>query len=83
MGISKLTRNFRVTIPKDVREVKRLKQGDRVLFAIDGETVELHKIDENAISAAVGRWRNAPDAGLEYERRVRQPWAKRTRRDPR
>ena len=54
MGVSKMTRNFQVTIPKDVRHVKDLREGDRVLFAIDGEKVELHKVDEDTVSAAAG-----------------------------
>ena len=77
MGLSKVTRNFQVTIPKDVREVKRLKEGDRVLFAIDGERVELHKVDEDVVSPAAGLWRNVKGTGLEYERKVRRGWAKR------
>ena len=72
-----MTRNFQVTIPRDVREAKRLKEGDRVVFAIDGERVELHKIDEDAIAAAAGLWKDTGETGAEYERRIRRVWAKR------
>ena len=81
MGLSKMTRNFQVTIPKDVREVKRLKEGDRVLFAIDGGRVELHKVDEDVVSPAAGLWGNLKGTGLEYERKVRRGWAKRLQRE--
>jgi len=79
MGVSKLTRNFQVTVPRDVREVKRLREGDRVMFAIDGERVELHKVDEDAIDAAAGLWKDSKESGVRYERSVRRGWARRRR----
>ena len=81
MGVSKMTRNFQVTVPRDVREVKRLREGDRVLFVIDGERVELHKVDEDVVAAAAGLWRDAEESGAGYERRARRGWAKRLRRE--
>ena len=81
MGLSKLTRNFQVTIPKDVREVKRLREGDRVLFAIDGGRVELFKADEDVVLATAGLWRDAKGTGAEYERELRRGWAGRLRRE--
>ena len=81
MGLSKLTRNFQVTVPKDVREVKRLKEGDRVLFAIDGERVELLKADDDVVLASAGLWRDVKGTGAEYERAVRRSWARRLRRE--
>ena len=83
MGVSKMTRNFQVTIPRDVREVKRLKDGDRVMFAIDGDRVELHRVDEDVIAAAAGLWHDSKERGTEYERRARKGWAKRLRREVR
>ena len=76
-----MTRNFQVTVPRDVREVKRLREGDRVLFVIDGERVELHKVDEDVVAAAAGLWRDAEESGAGYERRARRGWAKRLRRE--
>ena len=83
MGVSKITRNFQVTIPRDVREVKRLKDGDRVMFAIDGDRVELHRVDEDVIAAAAGLWRDSKESGTTYQRRTRKGWAKRLRREVR
>ena len=46
MGISKITRNYQVTLPKDVREVKNLRVGDKVLFAIEDDRIESLKVFE-------------------------------------
>ena len=36
LGSSKITRNFQVTIPSQAREKFELKEGDLLLFVIEG-----------------------------------------------
>lgn len=79
MGISKITRNFQVTLPKDVRELKNLREGDKVLFVIEGERIDLVKMDKGVIKAAAGLWAGLKETGLGYEKRVRKTWRKRQR----
>jgi len=43
MGIAIVTRNFQLTIPKDVREVQGIKIGDKVLFSVENNKVEISK----------------------------------------
>ena len=75
-----MTRNYQVTVPRDVRDLKRLKEGDHVIFAIDGERVELHKVDEDVIASSAGLWRGTKESGVQYERSSRRKWARRERR---
>ncbi|HLF54408.1 MAG TPA: AbrB/MazE/SpoVT family DNA-binding domain-containing protein [Candidatus Nanoarchaeia archaeon] len=77
MGLSKITRNFQVTLPKDVREIKGLRVGDKVLFVVEKDRVDLVKMDKGIIDAAAGLWKDAKETGLEYEKRVRKQWKKR------
>jgi len=77
MGISKITRNFQVTLPRDVRELKDLNVGDKVLFVVEGERIDLVKMDKNVVRAAAGLWSGIKETGLEYERRLRKGWRKR------
>lgn len=81
MGISKITRNFQVTLPKDVRELKGLKEGDKVIFAIEGERIDIVKFDRDIMKAATGLWTGLKETGVEYERKVRAAWAKRANRE--
>ena len=78
MGISKITRNFQVTLPKDIRELKHLEVGDKVLFVNQGERVDMIKIDKAIIKKAAGLWNTEKETGLEYERRLRKGWNKRS-----
>ncbi len=77
MGISKITRNFQVTLPKDIREVKNLHVGDRVLFVVEGNRIDLVRLDRGVIKAAAGLWVGEKETGVEYQRRVRKGWQKR------
>ena len=81
MGISKITRNFQVTLPHDVREVKNFRVGDKVLFVVNGENVDLVKMDREIISSAAGLWKDMKEGGVAYERRLREEWKKRERRE--
>ncbi|MBI2546432.1 AbrB/MazE/SpoVT family DNA-binding domain-containing protein [Candidatus Woesearchaeota archaeon] len=77
MGISKITRNFQVTLPRDVRELKNLRVGEKVLFVIEGSRVDLVKIDKNIIKDAAGLWAGQKETGIAYEARLRKGWVKR------
>ena len=77
MGISKITRNFQVTLPRDVRELKRFKVGDKLLFVVDGERIDIMKMDREIIGAAAGLWKGMKEDGLSYVKRIRNEWEKR------
>jgi len=77
MGISKITRNFQITLPKDVREMKNLNVGDRVVFIIKEDKVDLVKLDKDIIKRTAGLWEGIKETGIEYENRVRKGWKKR------
>ena len=81
MGIAKITRNYQITLPKDVREVKRLKEGDSVVFTIENDRVQLMKAEKDATSAAAGIWKRTKESGVIYERRIREGWKKRIQRE--
>ena len=83
MGISKITRNFQVTLPKDVRELKHFKVGDEVLFVVDDDSIDIVKMDKEIIKAAAGLWRGMKEDSLAYERRIRKEWEKREIREMR
>jgi len=77
MGISKVTRNCQITIPKDIRKIIKVKEGDEVMFIVEGSKVSLHKSEEDPVLAAAGIWADMKETGEEYQKRVRQQWKKR------
>lgn len=77
MGISKITRNYQITLPRDVREVKKLKEGDEVIFVFEDDKVVLQKVDKDPVLAAAGIWKGMKETGAEYQKRMRSQWKKR------
>ncbi|PIN75342.1 hypothetical protein COV18_04095 [Candidatus Woesearchaeota archaeon CG10_big_fil_rev_8_21_14_0_10_37_12] len=77
MGISKITRNYQVTLPKDIREIKDLNVGDKVLFVLEGDKIDLVKMSKDIITKTAGLWADLAETGVEYEQRMRKGWKKR------
>jgi len=48
MIISKITSKAQTTIPLAVRKALKLKEGDSVLYVIDGDEVTLRRVNETA-----------------------------------
>lgn len=45
-----VTRNSQITIPKEVREVLGIGEGDRVTVRVEGDRVVVEKVDEDVWS---------------------------------
>jgi len=80
MGIAKITRNYQITLPKDVREMQNLKEGDCVIFNFEGRKVSLVKANKDALQNAAGIW-NLKETGAEYQKKIRDVWVKRKKRE--
>ncbi len=82
MGIAKVTRNYQVTIPKDVRRIHEIKIGDTVLFAIEGEKIHFMNMDRDKIFAEIaGSWKDSiRGSSVVYVKELRSDWSKRTKR---
>jgi AbrB family looped-hinge helix DNA binding protein len=78
MGISAVTRNFQVTLPKDVRERLRIKEGDRVFVEVDEDgkiTIDIMK--KSPVDESSGIWKKEAE-GVKYTRKLRKDWAARS-----
>jgi AbrB family looped-hinge helix DNA binding protein len=81
MALSKVTRNYQVTIPRDIRELEDLHIGDKVLFIIEGpHRIHVMKYDKDIISKTAGLWNGMKETGVEYVRRIRKEWEPREKR---
>ncbi|HLC53854.1 MAG TPA: AbrB/MazE/SpoVT family DNA-binding domain-containing protein [Candidatus Nanoarchaeia archaeon] len=80
MGISKVTRNCQITLPKDIRQIIGVKEGDEVLFTIQDNGVRLVKAKKDIVAATAGIWKDTKETGIEFQRRIREEGEKRLRR---
>ncbi len=81
MGISKVTRNCQVTLPKDVRRQLHLREGDEVIFTVSDNKAVVTKSTRDIIKETAGIWKDMKETGIEYEKRIRKGWSKRLARE--
>lgn len=74
MGISRITRNCQVTIPKDVRKQLHVKEGDEVVFTVIDDKVIVKKSMRDIITETAGIWKGTKETGEAYQRRIRKEW---------
>lgn len=82
MGIAKVTRNYQVTIPKDVRRIHDIKIGDTVLFALEGDKIHFMNMDRQKILQEIaGSWKDEiKGSSIAYVKDIRLGWNKRMKR---
>ena len=82
MGIAKVTRNFQVTIPRDIRRMQGIDIGDTVFFVVEDDKVDFFKMSkEEIINDAAGIWKSKIQGdSLQYVKKVREEWVKREKR---
>lgn len=79
MGITKVTRNWQITLPKDVREFLDIKEGERILISVRDNKALIEKMEKDIIKTIFGAWGRG-EAGFKTVRRWRKESEKRRRR---
>lgn len=81
MGITRVTRNYQITLPKDVREVSKIREGDKLIVTMeDHDVIRMKKLEENVLKEAFGSWKEVKGSSVEYVRKMRRGWNKRRKR---
>ena len=82
MGIAKVTRNYQVTIPRNIRRIQNINIGDTVLFAIEGGRVDFLKMNRQKIlSEIAGSWKGKiKESSIDYVKEIRLGWSTRRKR---
>jgi len=81
MGITSVTRNYQVTIPKDIRELQDIKIGDKIVFSIEGGRVEVFKLRKETAEKVFGSWKGEiKGPSTAYVRKLRKEWVTREKR---
>lgn len=77
MSITTVSRNFQVTVPKDIREQLGLTIGEKVVMVTTKTgVVLLKKLKKSPVDRAFGNWK-AKETGIEYMDKFRDEWEKR------
>ena len=81
MSLTKVTRNYQITVPRDIREQAGIREGDKIVLTIENNEIKMKKFDEDVFKSAFGSWKNANiKDSVEYVRNIRKEWEKRGKR---
>lgn len=61
MAVSRVTRNYQVTVPREIRELTSIKVGDTLLFSKEGDEVIVKRVDKDVLSRGFGLWKRAQE----------------------
>lgn len=62
MATTTITRNYQITIPKEIREVKDLRVGDTLSVSFHDEVIELRKFSRERLRFFFGTWKTKEDS---------------------
>ena len=79
MSLTKVTRNFQITVPRDIREQANISEGDKLVLTIENNEIKMRKIDDDSFKKAFGSWKNVKDSA-KYVRDIRKEWEIRAKR---
>lgn len=80
MGTTKVTRNYQITLPTDVREMLDIKIGDKIIIVPEKNEAVIKKIRKDALEKAFGAWGASKESGVAYVKRIRNEEEKRLKR---
>ena len=74
MAIVVITRNYQVTLSKDVREEADVKVGERMKERVEDDKIILEKIRKSAVDAVAGIWEGKVKSSIDYVNSLRKDW---------
>lgn len=77
IALSSVTSKGQITIPKEIREIMGLGEGDRVVFEMRDGVIYFRKVPRRKLSdllIAQGSWK---ESSVKFQRRMRQEWRRR------
>jgi len=80
MGTTKVTRNYQITLPSDVRERLEIKVGDKIIILPGKNKAVIKKVRKDALERAFGAWGPSREPGVAYVRKIRGEEEKRLKR---
>ncbi len=77
VSVGSITTKGQITIPKEIREALGLREGDRVVFILEGERAVIRKVSDRKMSEILSRQKPWAEASLDFQKRLREEWKSR------
>lgn len=74
ISVGSVTTKGQITIPKEIRERLDLKDGDRVIFVIEGGQATIRKASREKFSEILRRQKPWREHSIKFQKRIRREW---------
>ncbi|WP_052347447.1 AbrB/MazE/SpoVT family DNA-binding domain-containing protein [Candidatus Nitrosotenuis chungbukensis] len=74
ISVGSVTTKGQITIPKEIREKLNLKEGDRVIFVIEGGQATIRKASSEKFSEILRRQKPWQEHSVKFQKRIRREW---------
>ena len=71
MGMTKVTRNFQITLPRDIRKSININVGDEIIVSESDGVIIMKKVKKDSFEAAFGIFKDFKVDSVEYVRKMR------------
>ncbi len=76
MGTTKVTRNYQITLPKDIREIQHIRIGDKFIVTAENGEIIMKRLKGKIVERCFGSWKTT-GSGVEFVRKIRDEAEKR------
>lgn len=74
ISVGSVTSKGQVTIPKEIRQALGIKEGDKVIFLVQGKQAVIKKVPAERLSDILSRHKRSPEDSLAFQKRMREEW---------
>jgi AbrB family looped-hinge helix DNA binding protein len=72
MATTTVTRNYQITLPRDIREIENIEIGDRVTLSMNKGVIEIRKFSKEKFLSCFGLWGKKKVSSIDEVRRIRR-----------
>ena len=73
MGTVVVTRNYQITLPKDVRDDTGIEIGEKIFTKVTDEGILIKKLNKSPVDRAFGIWKDKTP-GTAFVDKLRKDW---------
>ena len=73
MGTVVVTRNYQITLPKDIREITGIEIGEKMVTEVVEKGILIKKLNKSPVDRAFGIWKTK-DSGIKFVDKIRKDW---------
>ena len=73
MGTVVITRNYQITLPKDIRDITGIEVGEKMITEVTNEGILIKRLKKSPVDRAFGIWK-IKTSSVKFVEKLRKDW---------